>query len=125
MIDPVALLNLAGSLMVFADASGDAQPQAGNNWTHMIVLGLICYFVFYFVMVRPQKRHQQEYSRMLDSLQKNAQVRTRAGILGKVVSVDKDQDLVTLKIDEQNNVRMRVTRSSIEAVLSESPASGE
>ena len=55
----------------------------------------------------------------MDDLKKNDSVRTSSGIYGKVVSVDSEHDTVTLKIDEQNNTRLRVTRSSIEAIMSD------
>ena len=43
---------------------------------------------------------------------------TIGGIIGKVVQVDQDQDTVILVVDESKNVRMRVTRQSVAAVLS-------
>jgi preprotein translocase YajC subunit len=55
---------------------------------------------------------------MLSSLNKHDQVRTIGGIIGKVVQVDADQDMVILVIDDSKNVRMRVSRQSVAAVLS-------
>lgn len=83
----------------------------------MIPLFVILYGVAYFMMIRPQKKQQREHEALLNDLKKNDDVRTSGGIFGKVVSVDKDRDMVTMKIDEQNNVRMRVARASIVAVL--------
>ena len=85
----------------------------GNPW---IMVGLF-FLIFYLLLIRPQKRQQQQVQVMQESLKKNDSVRTNAGFFGKVVSVDKDQDLVVLKIDESQNVRMRVLRSSIVAVV--------
>ncbi|MFQ5655390.1 MAG: preprotein translocase subunit YajC [Planctomycetota bacterium] len=94
---------------------------------NMLPLFLILYLVVYFMMIRPQKKQQREHALLLGALKKNDQVRTNAGIFGKVVSVDKDREQVVLKIDESNNVRLRVLRSSIVAILNdrqktESPA---
>ena len=78
---------------------------------------VIMYVIVYFMLLRPQKKQQQKQRDMLDGLKKNDEVRTTGGIIGKVVSIDADKDLVTLKIDEQQNVRMRVLRGAIAAVI--------
>lgn len=75
--------------------------------------------IAYFLMIRPQRIQQREIQEMLDQLKKNDQVQTSGGFFGKVVSIDKDGGQVVLKVDEQNNVRMRVTRSSIVAVVND------
>ena len=71
--------------------------------------------VFYFLLIRPQRKQAREFEQMLKGLKKNDSVRTTGGIFGKVVSVDNDQ--VILKVDENQNVRLRVLRSSIATVL--------
>jgi len=56
-------------------------------------------------------------NQILKELKKNDTVRTSGGIFGKVVSIEPDQDLVVLEVDENRNVRLRVLRSSIAAVI--------
>ena len=68
---------------------------------------------------RSRHRHFEAVRVPLDDLKKNDSVRTSGGFFGKVVSVDTEHNTVTLKIDEQNNTRLRVTRSSIEAIMSD------
>ena len=86
------------------------------SWLFLI-LGF--YFIVYFVLLRPQKKQQREHATLLENLKKNDLVRTSGGIFGRVVSVDQDRNIVVLKIDEQNNVRMRVLRSTVEAVVTD------
>ena len=108
------------SLLVWATGgtggAGSAPPQ-GGGLMDLIPLMIFLYVVFYFLLIRPQRKQQQSVSRMLNDLKKNDSVRTSGGIFGKVHSIDGDQDQVVLKIDEQQNVKIRVLRSSIVAVL--------
>ncbi len=50
-------------------------------------------------------------------MKKNDRVVTIGGMYGVVMNVQKDADEVTLKIDETNNTKIRVTISSIARVL--------
>ncbi len=69
------------------------------------VLGL----VFYFFMIRPQRRRQQEHNELMSQLKQGDSVITAGGIYGRVESVA--QDSVVLKIE--SGATMRVTKSSI------------
>ncbi len=108
------------------DAGGAAEPAAAEpQATGLDLFGglavpmLGCFAVFYFLLLRPQKKQRQEQARRIGELRKNDTVYTRAGIVGKIISIDPEKNLVVLKIDEQNNVRMRVLRDSIESVFDE------
>ncbi|HEY3482893.1 MAG TPA: preprotein translocase subunit YajC, partial [Streptomyces sp.] len=50
--------------------------------------------MFYFMMIRPQKRARAQQSDMLTHLQPGAQVRTTAQIMGTVVEVGDDWAIV-------------------------------
>jgi len=78
--------------------------------------------VFYFMLIRPQRKQAREHEQLLSGIQKHDNVRTAGGIVGKVAQVDADHDLVILTIDESKNVRMRVARQSVVAVLSKEDA---
>jgi len=83
----------------------------------MLPLFVLIYIVFYFLLIRPQRKQQKQHEALLKELKKNDTVRTSGGIFGKVVSIEPDQDLVVLEVDENRNVRLRVLRSSIAAVI--------
>ncbi|MBW8802698.1 MAG: preprotein translocase subunit YajC [Catenulispora sp. 13_1_20CM_3_70_7] len=51
-------------------------------------------FMFYFMMIRPQKRARQQQADTLNHLQPGAQVRTTAQIYGTVVEVGDDWAIV-------------------------------
>ena len=90
----------------------------GGNWGFLLVM-VAAFAVLYFLIIYPQRKkekaRQQEREAMLSALKKNDHVMTVGGIHGIVASVT-DQD-VTLKIDERNDVRLRVSRDHISRVV--------
>jgi preprotein translocase subunit YajC len=93
-----------------------ANPQQGpSSYMSMIfIVGIIV--IMYFIMFREPKKRQRQQQQMIQSLKKNDKVRTIGGILGVVVDVKDDE--VTLKIDEQNNTKIKVAASAIGKNLS-------
>jgi preprotein translocase subunit YajC len=73
--------------------------------------------VMYMILFRGPKKKQQKHQQMVQSLQKNARVRTIGGIFGTVIDV-KDE-VITLKIDESNNTKIKVSSGAISTVISE------
>ncbi len=64
--------------------SGPAQNCADPSML-VPVAGVIA--VFYFVMLRPQQKQQQQHKQMLGSLKKGDSIVTQSGMFGKVVSI--------------------------------------
>ena len=92
------------------------EPPARNPWMQMLPFILI-FVVMYLFLFRGPKKKQAEHKKMLNSLQKSDRVRTIGGILATVVDIREDE--VTLKVDESNNTKIKVTAGSIAAVLSD------
>ena len=57
-----------------------------NGLTSLIMIGGLL-VVFYFFMIRPQKKQEKKDAEMRDSLQVGDEVTTIGGIIGKVVSI--------------------------------------
>ncbi len=91
-------------------------PPPRNLWMQMLPFILI-FVVMYLFLFRGPKKKQAEHKKMLSSLQKNDRVRTIGGILGTVIDLKDDE--ITLKVDESNNTKIKVTAGSIAAVLSD------
>lgn len=101
-------LSISGFLLL-------AQNNTGAIWT---VAPLVLIFVlFWMMLIRPEKRKQAEHQEMLKNLKKNDHIVTAGGIFGHVMSVSQDSDEVQLRIDENNNVRIKIRRSAIAHVL--------
>ena len=72
--------------------------------------------IMYLFIFRGPKKKQKQHAQMVDSLQKNDKVQTIGGILGTIIDV-KDGE-ITLKIDESNNTKMKVTPGAISKKVS-------
>jgi preprotein translocase subunit YajC len=99
-----------------ADANGVTPPakKQQSPWSSFIFLGLMV-VLLYFMMFRGPKKRQQQQEQMVKSLKKNDRVQTIGGIFGTILDVTDTE--VTLKIDESNNTKIKVTPSAIHKVL--------
>ena len=70
-------------------------------------------FLFYFLMIRPQKQERNRHNDMLDALKKNDRVVTIGGIIGTVADVT--EKTVTLKVDD--NTRIKMQRRAVQGRL--------
>jgi preprotein translocase subunit YajC len=106
---------------VLAQTSGPSGPPASGSaaapgdMTGPFLALMLAIVVFYVFLFRGQKKERQKHEQMLNSLKKNDRVLTIGGIYGTVVET-RDQDVV-VKVDENNNVKVRFHRSSIKEVL--------
>ncbi len=73
--------------------------------------------LFYFMLIRPERKKRADTASMLDNMKKNDRVLTIGGIHAVVVNVQKDSEDVTLRIDDSNNTRIRVSRSAISRII--------
>ncbi len=80
---------------------------------------LLIFVIFYFLLIRPQKKQQDAHRKMIAGLKKNDEVITAGGIHGTIMNV-KDHT-VTLKVDD--NVKVEVQKNSISSMKRKSLAS--
>jgi preprotein translocase subunit YajC len=96
-------------------AYAQTAPGAGGPGPLMTVFPFILIFVImYFMVIRPQQKKAKAHQELLNKLKKNDEVMTSGGIYGKVV--DLKETVVTLEVAP--NVRIRVHRPQISAVIS-------
>jgi preprotein translocase subunit YajC len=103
---------------LFADNPPDAATPPGGNTLGFLFPMLAIGALFYFLMVRPMRKQEQERQSLISSLKKNDKVVTSGGIIGVVAAIKEKEDEITLKVDENSNVRLRVTKGSIARVIS-------
>lgn len=106
---------VVGLLIALIAVTGGCIPQqtpeggkAGFDWSLIIFLALI-FAVFYFLMIRPQRRRQKETQTMLQQLQKGDRVVTAGGIYGEIESMDE----TTIVIKVESGATIRVAKSSV------------
>jgi preprotein translocase subunit YajC len=108
------LILLAQDAAPAADPAGDV----GSLWRMMLPLVAIM-VLFYFMLVRPQKRKEEGFRQMLGNLKENDHVVTVGGIYGVVTNVQRDADRVTIRVDEGTGAKLRVSTAAIARVITD------
>jgi preprotein translocase subunit YajC len=109
------MLRMAEHLVALAQAEGaQADPMAGCAQT-LAFLGIIV-AIFYFMVIRPQRKQQVEHQRFLDRLKEGDRVVMSSGILGRIVKLE--NDIVTLDVGDRT--RIRFLRAQVQRPLAES-----
>ena len=76
-----------GDFMMFNFSFLLEEAQNDYSWIYSIGMIVILFAVFYFFMIRPQKKQEKKDSEMRDSLAVGDEVTTIGGIIGKVISI--------------------------------------
>ncbi len=87
------------------------QPQP--NFIVQLIPMVLIFGIFYFLIIRPEKKKQKDHQELLKNLKKNDKVVTAGGIQGVVVSVD--EATVVLRLDE--NCRVTFQKESVTSVI--------
>ena len=95
-------------------APGGAGAQGGGGASGLIMM-VVIFAIFYFILIRPQQKKMKEHKKMVEELKKGDEIITSGGIYGTVEGVT--PDTLTVKIAE--GTKVKVTRSSIAAVIME------
>ena len=74
-----------------------------------IIFLVLIFGLFYFVMVRPQRKRQKEHQTMVQELQKGDRVITAGGIYGTIDSLNEES--IVLKVE--SGATIRVARGSV------------
>ena len=91
--------------MLISNAFAQAAPAAAQEPMSQLVNYLPMIFVFvamWFLMIRPQLKRAKEHKALLEGLQKNDEVLTQGGIVGKVTKVG--ENYVSVEIAEGTEV---------------------
>lgn len=87
-----------------------APPGGGMGSGQLVLIGVM-FVIMYFLLFRGPRKQQKEQAKMRSSLQKNDRVLTIGGIYGTIIDINDKE--VTLKIDESNNTKMKVSLSAV------------
>ena len=64
-------------------------PREGANGTFVFFLNVtMVIMIFYFLLIRPQRKEQERHEQMISSLEKGDEVVTAGGIVGTVIRVE-------------------------------------
>jgi preprotein translocase subunit YajC len=120
---------IAGLTPTLALAQDAGAPQAADPIMGLLPLVFI-FVVFYFLLIRPQRRRMQDHDAMTRAVKKGDHVLTSGGIVGKVSGAEGEQLLL---VEIAPGVEVKVSRAMISTLLDkdgkpaklEKPASGK
>ena len=90
-------------------APAGATDDSGASLIMMILFLVGIIVIFYFLMIRPQRKRQKEHDALVQDLNKGDRVITAGGIYGQIESIG--QASVVLKVE--SGATIRIARESI------------
>ncbi len=93
------------------DQAPPAAPPAGGGFGLFVPM-ILMFVIFYFLLIRPQRKKQKELAEQIDAMKVGDYVVTAGGIHGLVAN--KSRDVVTVKVAD--NVKLRFDKASIAKV---------
>ena len=82
---------------------------------------ILIFAIMYLLLIRPQQKKLKEHQAMVAALRRGDQIITQGGIIGKVSKVKDDNEI---EVEQAENVKVRVVKSTVAQVISKTePAS--
>ena len=99
---------------VYAQEAVAAAPAQPNAFTSMLPLVMV-FAIFYFLMIRPQKKRADKEREYVANIQKGTEVYTKSGIIGTITSIT--EKVVTLEVE--SGTKIKVLRSQLGGALAD------
>jgi len=93
-----------------ATAATEANPLVG-----LVVQLILVFAIFYFLLIRPQKKKMEERDNMLNAIKVKDEIITGGGVYAKVVKANGD----VLTVEIAKGIEVNVSRSSVREVISD------
>ena len=114
-------MNKLMNLLADATATGAAEVAAEEMSTGAMIIYyavqflpmILIFVIFYFMLIRPQRKKDKEAKQMLDNLKVGDRICTIGGIYGTIVRI-KDQ-VLTIEVGEQKT-QMMIARWAVRNV---------
>jgi preprotein translocase subunit YajC len=95
--------------MEFVILSAAAGGAGGSAFFVQLFPLLLIFVVFYMFLIRPQQKRAKEHEAKINAVQKNDEVVTAGGLMGKVTKVADDY----VEVEIAPNVRVKAVKSTI------------
>jgi preprotein translocase subunit YajC len=93
------------------------QAPGAQGMLGMLLPFVLIFVIFYFIIIRPAKKKQNQHNEMIMNLQTGARVVTSGGIYGTIQRVLDDR----FELEVGKGTRIQIAKSSVSAVV---PVSG-
>jgi len=92
-----------------------AKKSSPGGMLSMLLPFILMFVVMYFLILRPQKRKEKDRKALLSRAKKNDRIVTAGGVHGTITSIRENE--IILRIDDAKDVKVKLDRSAIAAVL--------
>ncbi len=114
----LALMAAFAPALAFAQeatqATAEAAPMAAGSPLASLLPLVLIFFVFYFVLIKPQQKRMKEHQSVIAGLKKGDDVVTGGGIVGKITKVAAD-DTITVEIAK--GVEVTVLKATVTGLV--------
>lgn len=98
-------------LSILGTSSANAAEQGASGIIMLIVWVVGLGALMYFMMIRPQKKQQQEINNMVSAMEVGDSVLTTAGFYGIVIDIN--EEVVIVEFGNNKNCRIPMKKSAI------------
>lgn len=85
------------------------EGQAPGGGLGALMPLVIMFVIFYFLLIRPQRKRMKEHEEMIARLKKGDRVVTNGGLIGSIHALTDNE----LTVDVDGKVKVRVVRSQV------------
>lgn len=89
--------------LLISNAHAQAAAASAQSPLMSFVPLALVFFVFYFLMIKPQKKKMQEEQKFIANMQKGQEVYTKSGMIGKIHGLT--DKIVTLEIEGGTKIK--------------------
>ncbi|MBE0635907.1 preprotein translocase subunit YajC [Candidatus Bipolaricaulota bacterium] len=111
-----AMLLGMGLVAMADEVSGDgtaadapASSVFGGGWQSMLILFAVFGAIFYFMLIRPQRKRQAKMTELMTGLKRGDNVITAGGIYGEIDSIGDTAVVIVL----EDGAKLKVAKSSV------------
>ncbi|MBV1928821.1 MAG: preprotein translocase subunit YajC [Gammaproteobacteria bacterium] len=115
-VAPSPALTESGTTEVPVGADGQPLPAAGPQdplGGNFMIMLLVLMGVMVLMTFRSQSKEKKKRKELLATLSKGDKVQTIGGIIGNIVEIREDGEVI-VKVDENSNTKMKFARSAIQ-----------
>ncbi|MBU1050704.1 preprotein translocase subunit YajC [Candidatus Bipolaricaulota bacterium] len=92
-----------------SDGGGVASAFGGGSWSSMLILFAVFGAIFYFMLIRPQRKRQAKMTDLIGGLKRGDLIITAGGIHGEVDSIGDTAIVIIL----EDGAKLKVAKSSV------------
>ncbi len=100
-----------------------AQGAGGFGGMESLLPLVLIFVVFYFLLIRPQQKKAKAHREMLGALRRGDRIVTGGGLIGQIIRVVSENELI---VEIAKDIKVRVMRSMVSDVIAKTePARGK